>query len=283
MEQLSFEKENNLDAVLDSIMTVEKYAQIRHETPYIFTLKIEDTELYYFGAPHERDPQNSLFSEIETAFNQVNPDIVFVEGLHDRGDRDKFNEQAKNTSRDEVIHRAGESGFTLKLAVEKGIEWQSPEPSDEDLYNDLLNKGFSKDDIFARHVLNILPQYNRLMKKEGFKQYVDDFMDDFKQATNWEGFDYSYERAIELGQQILGRSISVENEPNALDFVDPIPWEEKKSIQTVLNRISTASSLFRDRKIVNDIASAIKTHKRVFVVYGASHAVMQEPALRKLS
>jgi len=41
-------------------------------------------------------------------------------------------------------------------------------------------------------------------------------------------------------------------------------------------------SLFRDRKIVGDIAEAFKTHKRVFVVYGSSHAVMQEPALKML-
>ena len=107
------------------------------------------------------------------------------------------------------------------------------------------------------------------------------FIGRFKESTNWKGFDYSYERAIQLGEQILGKSIDVENEPEALDFIDPIPWEEKKDKQTTLNRIGEASSLFRDKKIVSDIADALKTHKRVFVVYGASHAAMQEPALRK--
>jgi hypothetical protein len=48
-----------------------------------------------------------------------------------------------------------------------------------------------------------------------------------------------------------------------------------------LNRIGSASSLFRDRKIVSDILEAFKTHDRIFVIYGASHAVMQEPALKK--
>lgn len=271
-----------LEPVLASIMTVEEYSRIEHATPYVFELQAGDKGLRYFGSPHVRDPKNPLFAGIEAAFNEANPDIVFVEGVSVRGDKTKFDERVKAASREEAIEHMGESGFTLKLGVEKGIEWRSPEPTDEDLYNDLLAKGFSKEQIFAWDVFHILPQYNRLMDKRGFKQYVQGFVERFKQATNWEGFDYSYECAIQLGEQTLGRSIDVENEPDALDFIDPIPWDEKREKQTTLNRIGGASSLFRDRKIVSDIADALKTHKRVFIVYGASHAAMQEPALRKL-
>ena len=274
-------REENLEAVLASIMTAEEYSKVEHATPYIFELKVEDQELLYFGSPHVRDFKNPLFGEIEAAFNEANPNIVFVEGVNVRDDRNKFNERVKAATREEAVEHMGESGFTLKLGVDKGIEWRSPEPTDEDLYNNLLAKGFSKDQIFAWDVFHILPQYNRLMDKQGFKKYVKGFIGRFKESTNWKGFDYSYERAIQLGEQILGKSIDVENEPEALDFIDPIPWEEKKDKQTTLNRIGEASSLFRDKKIVSDIADALKTHKRVFVVYGASHAAMQEPALRK--
>ena len=284
-EQSFVKKENQTEAlepVLDSIMSAEEYSHVEHSTPYIFELKAGDTQLHYFGSPHTSDPSNPLFAEIEAAFNKANPDIVFVEGMNVRGDKTKFNEGVKSATREEAIDRMGESGLTLKLVVEKGIDWESPEPTDEDLYNNLLAKGFSKDQIFAWDVFLILPQYNRQMNKQGFKQYVQPFLERFKQATNWEGFDYSYERVIQLGEQIFGEAIDVENDPNALDRIDPIPWDEKKEKQTILNRIGEASSLFRDRKIVSDIAEATKTHKRVFVVYGASHAAMQEPALRKL-
>ncbi|HTE48604.1 MAG TPA: hypothetical protein VK675_01720 [Candidatus Paceibacterota bacterium] len=271
-----------LEPVLASIMTAEEYSHTEHVTPYIFELQAGDKKLRYFGSPHVRDPQNPLFAEIETAFNEVNPDIVFMEGVSIHGDKTDFDERVKAASREEAIELMGESGFTLKLCAEKGIEWRSPEPTDTDLYNDLLAKGFSKEQIFAWDVFHILPQYNRLTDKKGFKPYVQGFVERFKQATNWEGFDYSYERAIQLGEQLLGRYIDVENEPDASDFIDPIPWEEKKGKQTILNRIGETSSLFRDRKIVSDIANALETHKRIFVVYGASHAAMQEPALRKL-
>ncbi len=270
-----------MEAILSSIMTAEEYSKIKHATPYIFELKAGDKELYYFGSPHTSDPSNPLFTEIEAAFSKANPDIVFVEGMNVRGDKTKFNERVKSTTREEAIDRMGESGLTLKLGIEKGIDWESPEPTDEDLYNDLLAKGFSKEEIFAWDVFQILPQYNRQMKKEGFKKYVSGFIDRFKLTTNWEGFDYSYERAIKLGEQIFGEDVDVENDQRALDWIDPIPWGEKKERQTILNRIGEASSLFRDKKIVTDIIEAFKTHKRVFVVYGASHAVMQEPALKK--
>ncbi len=270
-----------LESVLSSIMTAEEYSKIEHATPYIFELKAGDKELYYFGSPHISDPSNPLFAQIEAAFNKANPDIVFVEGMNGRGDKTKFNERVKSATREAAIEHMGESGLTLKLGVEKGIDWESPEPTDEDLYNDLLAKGFSRDQIFAWDVFHILPQYNRQMKREGFEKYVSGFIDRFKRTTNWDGFDYSYERAIKLGEQILGRSIDAENESDALDFIDPIPWDEKKDRQTILNRIGEQSSLFRDKKIVGDILQALKTHKRVFVVYGASHASMQEPAFKK--
>lgn len=283
--EVLYAKEENqaetLETILGSIMTAEEYSKIEHATPYVFELKAGDKELYYFGSPHMSDPSNPLFAEIEAALSKANPDIIFVEGVNVRGDKTKFNERVKSSTREEAIDRMGESGFTLKLGVEKGVDWESPEPTDEDLYNDLLAKGFSKDEIFAWDVFNILPQYNRQMKRAGFEKYAAGFIDQFKRATNWEGFDYSYERAIKLGEQIFGEAVDVENYPNALDRIDPIPWDEKKDKQTILNRISEASSLFRDKKIVKDILEAFRTHNRVFVVYGASHAAIQEPALKK--
>jgi hypothetical protein len=272
-----------LESVLGSIMTAEQYAEIRHETPYIFELKAGDKELYYFGTPHVSDPQDPLFAEIEGGFQSIERrcGVLFIEDVSVRGDKTRFNERVKAASRDEAIDQMGESGFTLKLAVEKGIDWYCPEPSDKDLYKNLLAKGFSKDEIFAWDVFHILPQYNRQMNWQGFKQYVERFIERFKETTNWENFDYSYEHAIKLGEQILGRPLDVENEPDATDFIDPIPREEKKETQTILNRIGSAASLFRDRKIVSDILEAFKNHNRVFVVYDASHAAMQEPALKK--
>ena len=145
-----------------------------------------------------------------------------------------------------------------------------------------MTQGFSREEIFTWEVFHILPQYLHQIKKQGFREYITPFLRRFEEATGWEGFDSSYEHAIRFGEQVFGEVIDVENDQNALDHIDPIPWESKKEKQTVLNRIGTASTHFRDKKIVSDIAEAKKIHKRIFIVYGASHAAMQEPALRKL-
>lgn len=267
--------------VLNSIMPAEEYAEMWHKTPYIFKLEAGNKKVYYFGTRHTRDPKDPILLEIERAFLESGPDVVFVEGVNVKGDKKAFDEKIKNSPQEDLIPKMGESGSLLKLAIEKNIDWHCPEPTDEELYKHLVGN-FSADYIFAWEIFHLLPQYNRLMKHEGFEQYVAPFIDRFKQSTNCSGFDYSYDRAIAIGKEVLGKNIDVENDPDALDYIDPIPWPEKKNKQTILNQISRASSLFRDKKIVGDIADALRTHNNILILYGASHAVMQEPALRKI-
>jgi hypothetical protein len=270
-------------------MTAEEYSKLEHFTPYLYELKTGEKKLYYFGAYHSRNPNDVIFSEIENKFNEVNPDMVLIEGMSNvHQERESFekNEFApgedEETVRKKIIDIAGESGFALLLASKKGIDCESPEPKDEDMYNDLLEKGFSRDDIFAEQVFLVLPQYHRQTEQKGFKGYAEFFIDSFKKATNWEDFDYLYEHALEAAQKAIGKDIDVEHDEYTLDYVDPIPWDNKKDAQTVLNEIARATSQYRDRFMVSEIAKLLKTHKKIFVVFGASHAVMQEPALREL-
>ncbi len=274
--------ESSLGQVLGKIMTMEEYSSLHHETPYTFSLQSGDKELFYFGAPHVRDTKDSIFSEIKAAFDKADPDVIFIEGMNASIDKNIINEKGRNSTTKEAIEGAGEAGFALKLALDKGIEWLSPEPKDADLYEHLLKQGFSKDEIFARAVLLVLPQYNRQINKRDFKEYSHYFIEQFKDETNWEGFDYSYGPAIQIGELILGKPINLDNEEEASDYIDPTPWPNKKEKQTVLNRIGEASSEFRDKHIIKDIDEALKIYKRLFIVYGASHAVMQEPALKEL-
>lgn len=280
-ELQSFEADK-IESALSSIMTGEEYSRIEHPSPYVFELKKDDSELVYFGTPHVHNLEHPVLAQIEATFDKANPDLVFVEGIRAQGDREIFNHKIKNTTREKIIGSMGESGFTLKLAVDKGIEWQSPEPSEQDLFTGLLAEGFSKDEIFSWHVLQLLPQYADQDNKEGFKDYCQKYIQYFHENTNWQGFDYSYSHAIQEAERLLGKLIDIEHESDALNYIDPIPWDDKKSTQTVLNRIGSSASRLRDHKIIGDIAEALKVKKRIFIVYGSSHAVMQEPALKKL-
>ncbi len=274
---------------LDKIMTAEEYSKLEHSTPYLYELKNGEKELLYFGAYHSRNPEDGIFKDIENKFNEVTPDLVLIEGMsniHQKRESFEKNEMGlgddEDAIRKKIIDVAGESGFALYLAIKKGIDCESPEPEDADMYNALLEQGFSKDDIFAEQIFLVLPQYHRQTEQSGFKEYTEPFIDSFKKATNWRDFDYSYEYALEAAKKAIGKHVDVENDEQTLDYVDPIPWENKKDAQTVMNQIARATSQYRDKFMVSEIAKALQTHKKVFVVFGASHAVMQEPALKEL-
>ncbi len=170
-------QEDPLEDVLNSIMTAEEYAEMgRHEVPYIFELNKGDKELYYFGSPHIRgDAENPVIEQIQNAFKDANPDMVFVEGVRIAADKDSYNKRLKAATKEQLITTLGESGVAMLCAVEKGIDWYCPEPSDKDAAAYLLERGFSKEEIFAYEVLQMIPQYNGVKGKENistFEKYV---------------------------------------------------------------------------------------------------------------
>jgi hypothetical protein len=283
----NFEEEEKLKSALDKIMTIDEYSQVEHEVPYVFEIKTDNEQLTYFGSPHVRDPKDPTFSKIEEAFKKTNPDVVFVEAFSGRSMSDeKFMKRINDTSREDVIKMAGESGFAVKLANEKGIEWVCPEPSDSDLYNHLVSEGFSQEEIFAFEFLNILPAYNRQTNKEelfknGFKDFVAPSINKFRDSTNWDEFDYSYENATHIIEKVLGETIDIEKFSDADKFLDPIRRENSDG--TTFNKISRVQIVFRDKIIVTKIAETLKVHKNIFIVYGNSHAVMERPALEELT
>lgn len=111
-------RDEEIGTVLGSIMTAKEYSQIKHETPYVFKLKVRDKKFHYFGSRHSRNPEDPLFSEIEQTFIRANPDIVFIEGISTLVDIEKFNKEVRKAPREEIIDHMGETDFTLKLAVE---------------------------------------------------------------------------------------------------------------------------------------------------------------------
>lgn len=272
-------------AVLNKIMTAEEYGQMEHETPYLYRLRPEngDMELFYFGVGHSSNPDDPMFSSIESEFERMKPDLILVEGIGNLPEKRAAYEQSEHKlSRDEIIRNYGESGFALNLAIQAGIACESPEPKDSEMYQALLEQGFSRENIFAQQVLLILPQYHRQIERGGFREYARPHIDNFKKSTDWNDFDYSYENAIRICEGVLGKKINVETESQPIEYVDPIPWNDRKDTQTIFNEISRATTIFRDRFMVARVAELVRTYKKIFVVFGGSHAVMQEPALREL-
>ncbi len=264
------------------IMTAAEYADIKYEVPYVFEISLADKRLVYFGASHSRNPEDPMFEQIETEFNTTRPDVVLVEGVHTLEERlNQIKEWFPGKSREEIINQTGEPGYALSLALQNNVDVYSPEPALRDEISDLLQKGFSQEEIFAFYFAGQVPHYQQMKTKPEFGEHIKQFLNEFKSATSWESFEFTTENFSRLSERLWG----VKFNPDTTDYedmIDPIPWKEKKDVQGVSNAISRESSYFRDTYMVQEIQKLMKTHKKMFVVFGASHAVMQEPAIRKL-
>lgn len=264
-------------------MTFEEYAEMHHETPHVFTVENGGKQVVYFGTEHSRDPDNPMFGEIEQKFREANPQIVFVEGMGGLEDRkQEAIKKLKERSNEEVIRELGEPGFTLKLAVEASVDMESPEPKFSDEINHLIQGGFSQDEIFAFYMYRQVEQYHRTPKKPELEKYLEPYIDELQRATRWKGFDYSVDHLEEVGKRIWGEKSGLDNAEIAKERIDPVPWPDMRDKQTVVNEIARQSSYHRDRYIVERMKKVMTNKNRLFVIFGASHAVMQEQAIRKL-
>ena len=79
-KQKFISKANSVKILQPKIMTFEKFAKIKYNTPYFFELTAGDKKLFYFGTRHSRDINDLIFKQIKQKFQEFSPQIVFVEG-----------------------------------------------------------------------------------------------------------------------------------------------------------------------------------------------------------
>jgi hypothetical protein len=253
-------------------MSFEEYKKIRHESPYKYILKKGSQYLYYFGSRHSYDPKDKQFNEIEAFFNDFiketrgKDSVILVEG----GKRPIAKTQA------EAILKGGEMDFVAFLAGQLGMNNVSPEPP-EDFRLHELAKHFSKNEIIYYDFARVVYQWNRKVKKPPFEEYLNWFLEEDKQNSGWNDFDFSISHMAEIHKNLFGK----EFDRNEKDFFYSIvnPTTEF----SVINKISRFEDAgFRDLYILGEIEKYWKEGKNVFVIYGFSHVVMHEPVLRDL-
>ncbi|HJV33403.1 MAG TPA: hypothetical protein VJ694_05240 [Patescibacteria group bacterium] len=305
---MSFERPDVEDAVSDpvkaalgSIMTFKEYAETEHPTPYVFELGEGGRELEYYGSRHVTDPEDPLFDDVRRKFgaflerHEPEECVVFIEGgLHPAG----------AFGSDEEAAKMGEPAFTQRLAERAGVKVASPEPG-EDLQTEAMRaEGFGDDEIAAYWIIKQMKYAHDI---EGRVPTARDLGRWFLSAREWTGADWVpgapdkkelrerlaagddevWKRVEDIGAAAEARLKDVFKTSAGKEFdlsmaeaySDPADLSGMKSR---FNRIAAISSEVRDREIVRAVGEAVAAGKSAFVVYGASHAVMQEPAFKKL-
>ena len=270
-----------LERAKRSIRTPEEYVQHPFakgdgEASFIVDIAHGEKRIVYFGSTHTNHPDHPVFDEIAKAFDEAQPEIVYVEGMEQINDNVEQVRKRVATMSLEEAKKRGESYFTLKLAVDAGIPFESPEPHHRSEIEHLLHKQFPKNEIFLFYMYRVIAQYQRThdtKSKEGCMEYLKPYIDFFTKESAWPP-----EEIASLVTD-LQQKLDVNDESYG-ELVDPMPWEGRPRSMT--NEIAAASGHFRDEYALERLEAGLKSHNRLFAVYGSGHAVRLELSLRVL-
>lgn len=265
MEQIPTIKNSGIDR----LMTYEEYENAEQIFPHFFEVEKNGRHISYFGADHIYDPHHEQIAEIKDAWKsfaskiEKGQSVVLVEG----GTRDNTDNE------EEAIRNDGEAGLATYLAEQAGIPIESPEPSLSYEVAELL-KQFSKEEILYYYFSRSVDQWKKVDNGGDALQYAQRLVSDEAKALR-----VTQDIFITLSEthkKIFGTELDLNDLEHFEKASDPA------NIYSVSNQVARATSILRDQYILKEIEKKWNEGKSLFIVYGATHAIMQEPAIRYL-
>lgn len=237
--------------------------------PYFYVVEEDDRSVWYFGSNHSRDPHNIQYRQLARFWRR------FVHRARKKASvlvEDGPYPPAKSIS--EAIRTNGENGYITFRAAELGIPVSCPEPTYEEQVAK-LQKAFTKSEIAYFYFARSVAQWQRGLRQDSFEAYISRFLRHYQRSFNWPGFDFTLENMRTIHFKLFGQRFSLRSRK----FFDEITFPSQ---DTAINRVSYELNRYRDSRVVNNITNEWKSGKHIFVVYGGSHAVVEEPAIKQL-
>ncbi len=269
-----------IPSVLEHIIPIEAYVEMEHEVPYTYQLAATGGSVTVVGVNHVHEREHPAFSLLDSIFAHVPFDSVCVEGMDSDFKEALGRELLPRLTLEAAAARGGEAVYAVVHAVRRGITWQPVEPADDILFSYVLSLGFSKLDVVTWYVLRLLPQYIAQGESLSFDVYIEPFMDEFRQATKWLDVTYDAADILRYAVSVLQRDLVLHNYERAFSYTDPRAVTRHDNDFTIFNTISATADVLRDRTMVTKVLTELTEGKRVLLVCGVAHAVMQEPAYR---
>ncbi|HEX8720305.1 MAG TPA: hypothetical protein VF736_06670 [Pyrinomonadaceae bacterium] len=245
-------------------MSFAEYAKKRHRVPYVLKLNAGRGRLLYFGARHVFGPDDPELTRIEKLWAEFKPEVAFFEGA------DPESIPTPAGSRAEV---RGESGLVVFLAARDEVPARTLEPSRKGEVALLLEK-YSPEEVKVFYVLRQVPQFRSGTHSESVEAYTENVLGGLSLLPELKGAPRTVAELEASCARLFPQLADWRDVPQA--WFDPVPSPPP----TYLNNVSRILSEFRDRHMLTLLTSQLSAGKRVFAVVGASHVVMQEPALR---
>jgi hypothetical protein len=272
--------------ISQKLMSAKEHEQASYYIPYQYEVSTPRGTLHYFGTRHFLDSKNHQFDKLCHTIRSLKPSIVVVEHHQELSKsahvdtRDDFIKSIQKMSLEDAVSLS-ESGLAVKLALEIGAAVESPEPTDQDQFLYLERKGYSHEQIasyFLTRAASMLPLWKHRMNLHEVLEFR---KAQLTPSWPWELGLLSADSVNEY----LKRSFQLEifESPSEVlaSLIVPLKPEDDPNF-TVLNSIANTCTSFRDIRIVSRLLEIVSEYDTILVVFGSSHAIRQEKALREL-
>lgn len=235
----------------------EEYRKRARTPNYSFEITRGDQRLHYFGTNHSRDISNPQYEALRTYWadflektNGKNA-VVFVEGGVRRIHPDE----------ETAVREDSDPGFVTLLAHKANIACYSPEPPSGDIEKYVL-ENFPEDELNYYYFARMVNQWNHIPDpRPAFEHYMRTF---------------SLEEMKRMHMSITG----VEFNESDKELFALLSNPTKRN--NPLHKLIRAFGVYRNAFIVQEIEKVWSEGKNIFIVYGGSHPILQERALRTL-
>ena len=257
------------DEIHPLIMTRYEYSEVESARPYTYTIENDTQQLIYFWGNHSFDlqhPQNLEIQQLRESFlHHPNPKkhaLIEARVL------------AVAPSKTEAIETQGEVGLLARLATQSGVDRTGAEPTRQEQVT-YLEQFFSREDIFYSNLGTCFATRHRWMTGKTREELCLACAKLFHTFPWREEEDLSLEKVKQIHTRLFGTPF------------DPMDAEHRKKLDnptlhySVTNDISRKSDDVRERSITGNIISKRQEGYDIFVVYGESHAIIEEKALRE--
>ena len=273
--------------ILDNskIHSWSKFGDLKQEElPYMKTYEGCEKTLIYVAASHGNDAESPTFKMVRSAFDNHAINFAIVEGFPSAyGISDPqlldYAKSVKGTASDAEAYEA------IRLAIEKGAVFQGGEPDEKVIVDAIQKAGKTPVDLLGFYIVRQIPQYIRQNNLETIEDpRLDAEIDKLVQNLISEtGIDRTELSAVdsavkfknwywETNKMLFKESFRNQDAWPSTSISDPRPT----------NFISDQVGDIRDQHIVSVINRALQDNTTVLVVYGGSHHVIQEPALKSV-
>lgn len=246
------------------VLSYEEYARIEHDTPYVLRFDRGSGALLFFGSAHIYDPEDPQIADIVARWSEFRPTLAYNEG----GD------PPAEPALTDAVSRFGESGLVRHLGVRDRIPVANIEPPMARQVEDLRAAGFSDEQIKLFFVLRQVPQHQGRTGSPMSDARAIEVLAYFTQVTGLHGPPATPAQLAAACTRLLPPLGDWRDVPQA--WFDPAVSRPPAFTGTASLRLS----VLRDAWVVDLLAAAVHRGERVFAVMGASHVVVQEPALR---